>query len=76
MQLLFATGRPTVKTFVVPPELNPVASDIVSRNCSPFGYGSCGIGYEPLPLLNADAGTDTFCGGLLNWEVMILARNR
>ena len=64
MQLLFATGGPTVKTAVVPPELNPVASDIVSRNCLPFGYGNCGIEYEPLPLLKADAGTDTFCGGL------------
>jgi hypothetical protein len=35
LQLLFATGLPTDNTSVVPPEPNPVASDIVSRNCVP-----------------------------------------
>jgi len=51
-------GEPTVKMVVVPPEPNPVASDIVSRNCDPVSYGICGIKYEPVPLLNADVGTD------------------
>lgn len=58
LQLLFAIGAPTVKTVVVPPEPNPVASDIVSRNFVPLLSGICGIEYEPFPLLNADAGTD------------------
>jgi hypothetical protein len=48
----------------VPPEPNAVASDIVSRNCVSFLNGNCGIVYEPLPLLKADAGTDIFCGTL------------
>ena len=43
LQLLFATGGPTVKMVDVPPEPNPVASDIVSRNCVPFLNGNCGI---------------------------------
>ena len=43
---------------VVPPEANPVASDIVSINFVPLAIGSCDIEYEPLPLLNADAGTE------------------
>ena len=58
MQLLFATGAPTIKMGVVPPEANPVASDIVSINFVPLAIGSCDIEYEPLPLLNADAGTE------------------
>lgn len=61
LQLLFATGAPTIKTFVVPPEPNPVASDIVSRNCVPLLSGICGIEYEPFPLLNAESGTDILC---------------
>jgi len=69
LHLLLATGGPMVKTAVVPPELNPVASDIVSRNCDPFGYGNCGIEYEPLPLLKADAGTAiAFPPELLIWQ--------
>jgi hypothetical protein len=48
---------------VVPPEPNPVASDIVSRNFVPALNGNCGIEYEPWPLLNADAGTDILCRG-------------
>ena len=68
MQLLFATGGPTVKTVVVPPEPNPVASDIVSRNGVPFANGNCGIEYEPLPLLKADAGTDILCGAAYPWD--------
>jgi hypothetical protein len=59
--LLFATGAPTVWVVDVPPEPNPVASDIVSRNSVPFLYGNCGIEYEPPPLLNDDAGTEKFC---------------
>jgi hypothetical protein len=48
----------------VPPEPNAVASDIVRRNCVLFQNGNCGIVYEPLPLLKAEAGTDIFCGTL------------
>ena len=58
MQLLFATGGPTVKIVVVPPEPNPVASDMVSRNFVPVTNGSCDIEYEPLPLLNAEFGIE------------------
>ena len=61
LQLFFATGAPTVWIVDVPPEPNPVASDIVSRNCVPSLYGNCGIEYEPWPLLNDDAGTEKFC---------------
>lgn len=62
--MFFATGSPTVKVVVVPPEPNEVASDIVSRNCVPLVNGNCGIEYEPLPLLKADNGTDIVCGTL------------
>jgi hypothetical protein len=62
LQWLFSTGEPTVKVVDVPPEPNPVLSDIVSRNCIPVGNGNGDIEYEPLPLLNADAGT-----GILRW---------
>ena len=58
MQLLPPIGAPTVKTIVVPPDANPVASDIVSANFVPLVSGSGDIVYEPLPLLNADAGTE------------------
>lgn len=64
LQLLLATGLPTFKMGDVPPEPNAVASDIVSRNCVSFLNGNCGIVYEPLPLLKADAGTDILCGTL------------
>jgi hypothetical protein len=69
LQLLFALGVPTVRRFVVPPEPNPVASDMVSRNCVPLANGNCEIEYEPLPLLNADDGTDILSRGLRIWEV-------
>jgi hypothetical protein len=60
--LFFATGAPTVKTVVVPPEPNEVASDIVNKNWVPFVKGNCDIEYEPFPLLKADVGTDIFRG--------------
>jgi len=62
LQLFFATGSPTVRIVVVPPEPNEVASDIVSKNRVPLLNGNCVIEYEPLPLLKADAGTDIFRG--------------
>jgi hypothetical protein len=43
LQLLFVTGFPTVNWFVVPPEPNPVASDIVSMNSVPVFNDNCGI---------------------------------
>jgi hypothetical protein len=58
LQLLFAIGAPTVRTVDVPPEPNPVASDMVSKNCIPFASGNCDIEYEPSPSRNADDGTD------------------
>lgn len=58
LQLLFATGAPTVKTDVVPPEPNPVASDMMSINGVPLFSGICGTENEPLPLLNAESGTE------------------
>lgn len=64
-QLLFAIAFSTVNSFVVPPEPNPVASDIVSRKCVPTANVNDGIVYEPLPLVKADAGTDIF------WNVSI-----
>jgi hypothetical protein len=64
LQLLLAIGSPTIKMGDVPPEPNAVASDIVRRNCVLFQNGNCGIVYEPLPLLKAEAGTDIFCGTL------------
>jgi len=63
LQLLSAIGAPTVRTVDVPPEPNPVASDMVSRNCIPFVNGNCDIEYEPLPLRNADDGTDILYRG-------------
>ena len=66
-QLRFATGAPTVKRVVVPPEPNAVASDIVSRNFVPVANGNCGE-YEPIPLLKADGGTDIFRAGAYTWE--------
>jgi hypothetical protein len=45
--MLFATGAPTVKKLVIPPVLNPVASDIESTNSFPSIIGNCGIEYEP-----------------------------
>jgi hypothetical protein len=71
LQLLCATGAPTLKMVDVPPEPNPVASDIVSRNCVPSLNENCDIEYEPLPLLNADAGTDMLFSGWLgaNWGI-------
>jgi len=58
LQLLFATGAPTVKTVVAPPEPNPVASDMMSENFVPVANGSGDIEYEPLPLLNAEFGIE------------------
>lgn len=63
LQLLFETEAPTVKTFVVPPEPNAVASDIVSRSCVPILNGNWGIEYEPWLLLNADDGTGILSRG-------------
>jgi hypothetical protein len=58
LQLLFVVGFLTVNMSVVPPEPNPVASDIVSRNCAPVDNANCGIEKEPSPLLKADDGTE------------------
>lgn len=52
---------PTVKTVLVPPVPNPVASDIVRRKSLPFSIGS-GSENVPLPLLNALAGIETLRG--------------
>jgi hypothetical protein len=58
LQLFPPIDAPTVKIIVVPPDANPVASDIVSANLVPLVSGRGDIVYEPLPLLNADAGTE------------------
>ena len=52
---------PTVSTGVVPPELKPVASDIVNRNCAAACIWST-IEKDPDPLLNAEVGIVIFCG--------------
>jgi hypothetical protein len=61
--MLFAIGAPTVRMVVVPPEPNPMASDMVSRNCVPLASGNCDIGYEPFSPLKADDGTVTLSRG-------------
>lgn len=50
-----------VKIFVVPPALNPVASDITITKREPFAIGSWKE-YDPWPLLNALSGIEIFCG--------------
>lgn len=50
-----------VKTRVVPPALNPVASDMTITNCEPFAMGSWKE-YDPCPLLNALSGIEIFRG--------------
>lgn len=52
---------PTVSTGVVPPELKPVASDIVNKSCADCGIWS-GIENDPVPLLNAEVGIEIFWG--------------
>jgi hypothetical protein len=52
---------PTVSKGVVPPELKPVASDIVNKNCDVACIWSS-IEKDPDPLLNADIGIGIFCG--------------
>lgn len=54
-------GAPTVSRGVVPPELKPVASDIVNKNCEVACIWSS-IEKDPDPLLNADVGIEIFCG--------------
>jgi hypothetical protein len=58
---------PTVKIFVDPPELKPVASDIVKIICWPFGNGIW-TGNEPLPSLKAEAGIDMFLCDANAWQ--------
>lgn len=55
------TDVPTVSTGVVPPELKPVASDIVNMNCEVADICSC-VEKDPTPLLNAVDGIEIFCG--------------
>jgi hypothetical protein len=43
LQLLFVVGFPTVNSFDVTPEPNPVASNTVSRNCIPVDNDNCGM---------------------------------
>ena len=52
---------PTVSKGVVPPELKPVASDIVNKNCAVACIWSS-IEKDPDPLLNAEVGIVIFCG--------------
>jgi hypothetical protein len=60
---------PTVSRGVVPPELKPVASDIVNKNCEVAGIWSS-IEKDPDPLLNADIGNEIFCGVPKTYSVM------
>jgi hypothetical protein len=60
---------PTVSTGVVPPELKPVASDIVNKNCEVACIRSS-IEKDPDPLLNADVGIEIFCGVPKTYSVM------
>lgn len=52
---------PTVNTPVVPPVLNPVASDIVRSIVSSFFIGTCKE-YDPFPSENDDEGMDMLRG--------------
>lgn len=52
---------PTVSRGDVPPELKPVASDIVNKNCEVACIWSS-IEKDPDRLLNADIGIWIFCG--------------
>ena len=63
------TDAPTVSRGVVPPELKPVASDIVNKNCEVACIWSS-IEKDPDPLLNADVGIGKFCGVPKTYFVM------
>ena len=60
---------PTVSRGVVPPELKPVASDIVNKNCEVACIWS-GVEKDPDPFLNADIGIGIFCGVPKTYSVM------
>lgn len=63
----------TVNRGVVPPELKPVASDIVNKNCVVAGSCSC-IENNPAPLANADVGIEVFCGNPKTYSVMKITK--
>jgi hypothetical protein len=60
---------PTVSRGVVPPELKPVASDIVNKNWEVACIWSS-IEKDPDPLLNADVGIEIFRGVPKTYSVM------
>ena len=60
---------PTVSRGVVPPELKPVASDIVNKNCEVACIWSS-IEKDPAPLLNADVGIEILCGVPKTYSIM------
>ena len=61
------TEEPTVSTSDIPPAANPVASDMVTKNC--WFAGSCSFrAYEPLlvPASKDESGSEILMGTLRN----------